>query len=653
LHLDGRAASAEDVRAITRPLLHRGPDGEGVYVDGPVGLGHRRLSILDLSEAGKQPMPSESSRYWITFNGEIYNFLELKKELEGKGHHFKNDSDTEVILAAYERWGADCVFKFNGMWAFAIWDSQTRELFLSRDRFGIKPLHYLLEGNRFAFASELKSFLHLRDFTPRENEEEMSRALLTGEMEAGVDSLIAGVKRLPGGHHMRITAGGNVKIWKWWRTLEHIPQVPQGHAAQTEAFRELFFDACRLRLRSDVPVATCLSGGMDSSSVLCTVAKIRKSHSGNTERLSLDSQRAFVATYPGTPWDEREFAEAAVAQAGAEAHYLPISTEMAAEAIEQYTYDFEGLSNSLLVPLWLIYRELRRNKVYVSLDGHGADEILAGYPNQIKEVLAAEGNLLRSPLRTADLMRTVQGMSSSGTVSSGDLSDLLVMSDPFIRGAAKLANRAVKGLSSRPPPMRTPSGSWVAVPSTRLDPTDDEEKRALKDLNALDRILYLDFHHKVLPGILRNFDRCSMAHGVEMRMPFMDYRLVTFAFGLPPEAKVSGGLSKRVLRDAMKWILPEKVRMRTGKVGFVSPMPNWFNAGLGDWVMDQVQSPAFLEASEWNGGEVRDFCGERHKAKNWNNNDTKRVWRFLMAHAWRKSFILGHKPAAPAASATA
>lgn len=648
LNLDGRPCEADEVRAVTRALAHRGPDGEGVYTDGPLGLGHRRLAILDLSEAGKQPMPCLGGLYWVTFNGEIYNFLELRKELDGFGYRFANESDTEVIGAAYDRWGADCVFKFNGMWAFALWDGQKRELFLSRDRFGVKPLHYLSEPRRFVFASELKAFLHLPDFTPRENERAMRRALSAATHEAGEDTLLQGVKRLRAGHNMLVGASGT-KVWRWWRTLDHVPSCPRGLANQAERFRELFFDACRLRLRSDVPVATCLSGGLDSSSILCTLAAVREANRGAraADRLTADSHRAFVATFPGTPWDEREYAELAIQKAGVEPRYRPISLETATENLSRFVYDFEGIGNSLLIPLWCIYRELRRDGVVVSLDGHGSDEMLAGYPQTLLEALAARGSLLRAPFRTLDLIRTLRGMYTSGTLDTQGWGRLLVGSDPFLRVSSRLLGRARRALGrGKAKGGRGGAGAgWVPRWDEEDDFLDDQEQAALKTLGPINRPLYLQFHHTVLPAILRNYDRCSMAHGVESRMPFMDWRLVCYVFGLPEASKVGGGLSKRVLREAMRGVLPERVRTRKDKIGFISPMPNWFNNGLGDLVLGQVSSPSFVEGNVWDGAAIRDFVAARQRAKSWTQPDCKRVWRFFQAHLWRQAFL--KKPARP------
>jgi asparagine synthase (glutamine-hydrolysing) len=268
--LDGQRVERTTIERFISALAHRGPDGEGVLKEdeGRLALAHRRLAILDLSAAGDQPMRSPSGRYDITYNGEIYNFLELRAELEQHGFRFRSDSDTEVILAAFERWGPDCLPRFNDMWSFAIWDRLWRSLFLARDRFGVKPLYVLIGARRFAFASELKAFLHLDGFDPVA-ETQALQARLAGNFSDHV--LLRGVESVPPGHYLEVTTKGTRRR-RWWNTLDHLVSVPQDLATQAEEFRELLFDACRLRVRSDVPVATSLSGGLDSSSVLCSLA---------------------------------------------------------------------------------------------------------------------------------------------------------------------------------------------------------------------------------------------------------------------------------------------------------------------------------------------------------------------------------------------
>jgi len=280
-------------------IAHRGPDGYGIWQDESqkITLGHRRLSILDLSELGKQPM--HYGNYAITFNGEIYNFIEVKKELELKGHIFISDSDTEVILAAYQEWKEKCLLKFNGMWAFAIWDKINQQLFISRDRFGVKPFYYAFVNGKFVFASEMKAlFSFLPEVRPADNFNELKNNIFGYEHTD--QCIIHGIKRFPAGSYAFLELERQqLNIVKYWNTKEHLIQVPKRYEEQVEQFREIFIDACKIRMRSDVPIGTALSGGLDSSAIISTMAYIgREQHSG--QRVSKDWQHAFVATFPDT-----------------------------------------------------------------------------------------------------------------------------------------------------------------------------------------------------------------------------------------------------------------------------------------------------------------------------------------------------------------
>lgn len=648
INLNGRPCAESEVRALTRSIAHRGPDGEGVYVRDHLGLGHRRLAILDLSEAGRQPMSYAEGRYWLTYNGEIYNFLELRHELEGKGYSFRTQSDTEVILAAYDCWGAECQFRFNGMWAFAIWDSHQQTLFISRDRFGIKPLFYTAENGRFAFASELKAFLHLDGFQPRENKWAIRSVLVNAfSLEATEETLLEGVKRLPAGHCLTVRTSG-LKVWRWWSTLDHLKTAPASLSEQVEQFRELFFDSCRLRLRSDVPVGTCLSGGVDSSAVLCTLAEISKEAAGQDsgERRAADWQRAFVATFPGTPADESRYAEIAIRHAGAKAQYRPMSADQLLGDLERVIYDFEDIYLTLPSPAWAIYRELRRDGVVVSLDGHGADEMLGGYAPYADIALRATGGFLRSPLRTWELMNTLYNLyAPDGPAAQPNRLRMMLKNDPILnlpeRGARTLYRKTLKPLRRRYGNGTTATSQgepWVEDSPFGTRHTDAQEERAIDALGTLNAHLYRDFHHSILPTILRNFDRCSMSHGIEVRMPFMDWRLVCFVFSLPEESKIGGGYTKRVLREAMRGVMPESLRTRKGKIGFNSPLPDWLNGPLKGWMLDQVRDRDFLQSDLWNGPAVSDYVESKSRAGAWTTEEAARVWSFLHAHVWRQIF---------------
>ena len=558
-------------------------------------------------------------RYWITYNGEVFNFIELRRELESLGHRFATDSDTEVILASYAQWGEECVFRFNGMWAFAIWDRERREMFLSRDRFGVKPMRYLSEPRRFCFASELKAFAHLANFSPREDAAEMEH-LSTRGGGTMFNTPFQGVKRLPGGYNMIVSAHG-VRVWRWWRTIDHLPNVPRRHADQVVGFRELFLDAIRLRLRSDVEVGTCLSGGLDSSSIACSLAVMGPFG----ERTARDFHRAFVATFDGTSQDEFVYAQAAIDKAGARAHLVPIAPGDVLPHLDQYIQDIELSGTRLLIPLWLTYRALRMKNVVVSLDGHGSDEMLAGYPRHYLNILPRL-SILRNPMQRLTLARTLGGI--LGGMSLRKTADLVVGDFPLRRFLGRVKRWATGS--------RGPTSPSAATKSSLESYLDEDTLAVIRDLPPFQAEVYKQFHGTVLPPVLRGFDRCSMAHGVEIRMPFLDWRLVTYTMALPMRTLVGRGYSKRVLREAMVGILPEKIRTRRPKLGFQSPMADWFNGALGPWIAHEARTPRFLESDLWDGPAIRDLIDRNNAARSWTDGAATAAWRAVEINLWRQ-----------------
>jgi asparagine synthase (glutamine-hydrolysing) len=606
-------------RAFTDSLAHRGPDGSGVehFEADRLWLGHRRLAIIDVSSRGRQPMSYREGRYWLTFNGEIYNFIELREALRQLGHRFVSESDSEVILAAYAEWGEDCQLRFNGMWAFAIWDARDKRLFLSRDRFGVKPLHYADIDGCFSFASELKSFRQLSWCRGALDERVLAETLrnIVGQ-ECTPHTLLSGVKRLPGGHCMIVGREG-MRIVQWWKTLQHLPVPPPDLPEQSEQFRDIFLDACRLRLRSDVAIATSLSGGLDSSAVACAITELGRR--GTVDHVPEDWQRAFVACFPGTGLDERDYAEQIVAHTGMHPNYATIDVNVAVQEIENVIFDLEDLWYVPMVGAWAIYREMRRSGLRVSLDGHGADEFLGGYhffvQAAIEELYGTAFRLGRyldlSRVRASLTGGTRVGGSGELLTEGGFTTDLRRMAKAGITGG--LAQLGILDFLSA---IRSRGRSWVSgnSPSEPILPplTGSKElfcgagmEQGPKGGTALQQMLFAYFHATVLPTFLRCIDRASMAHGIEVRMPFMDWRLVTFGFALPDESKIGGGYTKRVLRLAMQGLMPDPIRLRTKKVHFSSPIGDWARQGLGDWLLDTTASRAFLEASAWNGKAAR------------------------------------------------
>lgn len=622
---------------FTDSLAHRGPDGRGVYIDPKcsLALGHRRLAILDLSPTGHQPMSYANGRYWITFNGEIYNFLELRDELEALGHCFRSDSDTEVILAAYTQWGEDCQFKFNGMWAFAIWDSKERILFLSRDRFGVKPLHYFFDGKRFAFASEMKAFLSLDWFQLSFDPQIVASALMNfNSIEGTEDCLLQDIKRLRGGHCLIIKQDQSPQIRRWWNTLEHLHTVPMKFEQQVEQFRELFLDAVKIRMRSDVPLGTALSGGLDSSSVLCAMA-YNRSGDGEGKRLAKDWQRAFVATFQGAAEDERYYAEQVIAHTGAVPVYRNIDPYDAVIHLNKVLFQFEEIYAWSPVSPWMIYRELRKDGVVVSMDGHGGDELLGGYHMYVETMM--QESLWPYPRfnkfnEFRDMLRAMYPEGANPEIPGFKTSFVKAIHRRFgsympLNYLYRMAKKASRGKTDQ----------WLFCEPKAMSFPDFEEDMKKVRLDILNEQLYYSFHCTPLPTILRNFDRLSMAHGVEIRAPFMDWRVVCYGFSLPGSSKIGGGFTKRILREAMRGILPEPIRTRMSKIGFGSPQKDWFvGKDIRSFVLDSVDSRDFLNSTIWDGLAIKNFV---HSA--YTDSDFQKiwqVWKFIQAMHFMEMF---------------
>ena len=544
----------EELATFTDVLAHRGPDGFGYLAADKkrLGLGHRRLAILDPDERSRQPMLSDDGRYSIVFNGEIFNFLEIRNELSAEGYKFRTESDTEVILSAFAKWGPACQDKFNGMWAFAIWDNTTRQLFVSRDRFGIKPLYFLETHRGTAFASEAKAFAALSWHDE-----------LADELDGQASQATTGVQTLKGG--MCATLSGparQLKIRRWWQPLDYIDSETVGYPEQVEKFRELFIDACRLRLRSDVPVGTAISGGMDSSSVLAAVNTLGGE---SVDRRPQDWSRAFTIVAPGTEHDELEYASAACDAVGVQANIIDLFQRVDPDDIDEYLYLTEGMPLTNL-PAWYLYRTMREQGIRVSMDGQGADEILAGYSWDALRILRLEGSWLQRPHRTLDLVQTIRELARDSPYNRIGFRTLAIYSSPSARRVAK----HLPGIGARIPtllPKNHDKDTWQMA-------------QTLKPLNA---ILFRAINSSI-QNLLQRYDSLSMSSGLEIRMPFMDWRLVSYALSLPAESILGHGFTKRILRDAMAPCLPAKIRDRKQKLQFQGPIRRLLRRELKPWL---------------------------------------------------------------------
>ncbi|MEW6405228.1 MAG: asparagine synthase (glutamine-hydrolyzing) [Chloroflexota bacterium] len=607
-NLNGEPVYLSILARFTDSLAHRGPDGNGFYIDSVanLGLGHRRLAIIDTSDGGRQPMSFANERYWIVFNGEIYNFVELKSELEAHGYQFRSDSDTEIILAAYHCWGEDCQLQFNGMWALAIWDREERKLFLSRDRFGVKPLIYYFDQNHFAFASEMKAFLALDWFQP-DFDPAMVAAALSNErlIEGDERCLLKGLTHLWGGHCLTLRVGEQPKIRRWWNTLDHLEVPPSRYEDQVERFRDLFLDACRVRMRSDVSIGTSLSGGLDSSSILCGMHHLG-SVQGSTERMAREWQKAFVMEYPGSVIDERKYADEVIRHTGVTPIYCTGDANTYLENFDRVLFQLEDISDIHLGP-WLVYKAQRENGVVVTIDGHGGDEALGGYPWYV--TAAVRDSLRRLALfGVVDCIGVMKGL------------DLFPNENFYLKSAQSMFEKLTA----------TRYHSWLLHEKAKfISPAFEADMPRIQGRDSLFKSLYTDFHFVQLPSVLRNFDRLSMAHGVEVRSPLMDWRLVCFAFSLPSSSKIGSGFTKRVLRDAMKGILPESIRTRTKKLGFTSLPDAWSSPRAREFICDSVKSDEFRQSIIWDGKRIAQELED--VTQNGNDPKLRQAWIYVQA----------------------
>lgn len=592
---DRTRISRDDMALLGHALAHRGPDGEGRWfsTDGRVGLVHRRLAIIDTSARGDQPMHSVDGRHTIVYNGEIFNFLELRRELEAAGALFYSESDTEVVLQAWRHWGDAMLPRFNGMWALVIVDHATQEVFLARDRFGIKPMHYVVARDRFAFASEIRA-LRALPWAPNAIDMPAAARLLFDpfSIEGSDRTLFEGIQRLPAGHCATLR-DGRLNVRRWWRTVDHLPDVPGNEVAAAEGFRALFEDAVRLRMRSDVPIGTCLSGGFDSSAIVCTMASAA---AGRVPQLheAKEWRHAFVATFPGQVNDETPEATEAAAWAHIAPHMMPVGDRDALDEIDTVLADLDDVYISLPTAPWQIYRELRRHRVTVSLDGHGADELMGAYRQQ--------GDAYAFMLRN--------GLARLGATRDGAV----------VAEAAKSTWLSAKGLNFL-------RGHRVVAPDPLPLPADADLLPAT--WGSMNRRLYRMFHSTVLPTILRNFDRLSMAHGIEVRMPFMDWRLVTYTMALPDAMKTSHGYGKWIARVAMEGRMPERIRMNRRKVGFNSPMPGWLNGPLRSWVDATLARSNEAYDALVDTRALRARVRELSDARDWDWHRVGRLWPYI------------------------
>lgn len=611
------------VKAQTRRLVHRGPDDEGFYDDGPIHFGFRRLSILDLSPAGHQPMSTEDGSHTIIFNGEIYNYRELADELRDLGYTFRSRSDTEVILKAYQAWGPGCVKRFNGMWGLAIWDKRQQRLFCSRDRFGVKPFYYHRRDDQFVFASEIKALLAHPDVPREADERRLYDYLVYGYFDHTDETTFRGIRQLPPGHSLLIDQDGRLTIERYWSLDPNRRTTLATDKAYADRFYELFEDGIRLRLRSDVPVGTCLSGGLDSSSIACVVNELLRRE--KIENIG-ERQKTFSAVYEDKSVDEREYSQAVVAQTGAAAFLIfPTAQDILRDMPRVVYHQDEPFGSTSIFAQWYVMQRAHAEGMKVMLDGQGADELLAGYHPYFGPYLASllrQGRLLRV-LGEVRQWKRHHGYPLSyfmTQVAAGALSKLLPR--PIITGLVAMTKQ---------------NGSLFLRPDfLRQYETGQPQVRGFRDplQNELHRVLTIG-----LPALLHYEDRNSMAWSIEARVPFLDYRLVEFMFSIPNRFKIADGTTKVVLRQAMKNILPAKVRTRQSKLGFATPEQRWFRESFQTMARDVLTSESFRGRGIIDADRALALFDGYVAGKAKFGIGPSTIWRWVNLELWFRTFI--------------
>lgn len=588
---------------MNKLVSHRGPDGSGVSVlrrtdgieprllldedgIGTAALGHSRLAILDLSTHGHQPMSSLDERFWISYNGEIYNHQELRRELEVLGHRFKSRTDTEVILAAYVQWGTDCLNRFNGMFAFVLVDRFARNTFIARDRFGVKPLYFWRsERGLLAFASEIKQFSALPTWKARLEAQRSYDFLNWGMFDHTAETLFSGVRQIRGGEYINMSLDdieSELPVRRWYQLS---PSVFEGDmSAAAFQLRDLLEDSVRIRLRADVPVGSCLSGGLDSSSIVCVANGILRNKANSDPQ-----QHTFSARSSFRRYDEGEFIDSVLAASGIVAHQTIPPFEQLFETLPLMVWQQdEPFGSTSIYAQWHVFKLAKNAGVKVILDGQGADELLAGYHGYF-------GPFLMDLLRSGNLRsfaNEVRWMHRLHGYSPWHLMKLIL--NCALSGSLRQTLRAHVGKAA------VGSVGWMNTARFNIKEVDPNEIGCVTDKNLRAHgVNHLLRTH--LPMLLHWEDRSSMAHSVEARVPFLDYRLVEFAMSLEDRMKIHKGMTKAVLREAMKGILPEDVRTRVDKLGFATPEEIW----LRKQAPEQFRR-AMRQAIEQSGGVLND-----------------------------------------------
>ncbi|MEP6946324.1 MAG: asparagine synthase (glutamine-hydrolyzing) [Acidobacteriota bacterium] len=616
----GREVSPAVLTRMRDVLHHRGPDDGGIFVDKNIGLGHRRLAIVDVSH-GMQPMFSANRSCAIVYNGEIYDHADRRRELAAKGHTFLNRSDTETILQLYEEYGRDCVEHLRGMFAFAIWDSGKQELFVARDRLGVKPLYYVhdADGSLF-YASEIKALLECGAVKPEINFHALPDQF-ANHGTSGYETLYAGVKRLMPGHTM-VWRDGELDIREFWDLSFEPKHETRSDAEYIDEWRELFRESVKLRLMADVPIGMFLSGGIDSSAIAAMMSTMVK-----------DPIKTFSVGFREREANELEYARLVANSFGTDHHEITITPEQFFEELPNLVWhEDEPIGFIASVPLYFVSK-LAQEHVKVVLTGEGADEILAGYGRYTKALqLLTYGEKYENmtPGFVRDAVRggvaTLPGglgrkLNRTFLSRDADIESLFFDNFGVFPRAmqSRLFTVETREKFGDPNPYERQNG-WLA----KCDAAD-----------VLDKLLYVDTK-TYLHELLMKQDQMSMAASIESRVPFLDHKLVEFSAKMPREMKLRGSTTKWILREAMKGILPAEILDRP-KMGFPVPVGSWFRGRFKHIVDEYVLSPRAAERGIFDPEFVRSLVASHNAGE----DHDERIWALVNFEIWQRRFFDG------------
>jgi asparagine synthase (glutamine-hydrolysing) len=611
----GDRVEAGIVHRMCQAIVHRGPDDEGIFVKNGTGLGMRRLSIIDLA-GGHQPVFNEERSVWVVFNGEIYNFPELRADLEKRGHRFYTHTDTEVIVHLYEDLGPDCVTKLRGMFAFALYDERRNKLLMARDRFGKKPLHYALAKGRLWFGSEIKSILAVAPELARVNHEALLQYMYFGYVPDPITSFLP-IQKLPPGHLLEFE-GGEVRVRQYWDLPEYGTHQPSSEEECLEELEWRLAEAVRIRLISDVPLGALLSGGTDSSTVVALMA-----------RASSKPVKTFSIGFTHNDFDEAHYARIVAKRFGTDHHELVVEPNVL-ETVELLTSSLEEpFGDSSMLPTYYVSCMARKH-VTVALSGDGGDEIFAGYDRYgIHQRRQAFERIPRWAWRLyrdhiyPRLPKNMRGRKFSYNVSL-----------PW-------RERYVDGISFVPSferDMQLLSDEFRESVRTAGNPEDLMyryfEQAPAKD--PISQMLYVDTKTYMVADILTKVDRMSMATSLEVRVPILDHVFVEWATGLPADWKLRGGVQKYILRKLAERVGVPREALYRKKQGFALPLVHWMRHELKDLIMTVLLEPKTMQRGYFNPAGVQQLLDEHFRGR---RDHSDCIWRLLMFELWHRNFL--------------